>query len=122
MNVINANHFGPIVLKSLDLGLDQLVKNVPDAIVVVDVESGAIVLWNPAAEATFGYTESDVLGCSIDIILPGRSKEQHRAGFARYLRTGHGSFINRGRAVELSALTKAGNAIIVELSASAIED
>ena len=49
----------------------QIVEAIGDAIVASDA-SGAITLWNPAAQRMFGYTESEAVGQSLDIIIPQR--------------------------------------------------
>jgi PAS domain-containing protein len=39
-----------------DFGIGQLFAVAGDAVVVGDVGNGRVVLWNPAAEAMFGYS------------------------------------------------------------------
>lgn len=70
---------------ALDLG--QLVTAIGDAIVVTDA-SGAITFWNPAAERVFGYTESEALGQSMDLIIPERLRKRHWDGYHQTMRTG----------------------------------
>ncbi len=56
----------------------------PNAIVAVDGE-GRITYANPQAERTFGYPPAELIGQSVDILLPGRVAEghaAHRAAFA----------------------------------------
>lgn len=71
---------------ALDLG--SLVAALGDAVVACDA-SGAIVLWNPAAERLFGYEESEALGQSLDIIIPQRLQQRHWDGYHKTMETGH---------------------------------
>lgn len=70
----------------LDLG--SLVAALGDAVVACDA-SGAIVLWNPAAERLFGYEEREALGQSLDIIIPQRLQKRHWDGYHKTMETGH---------------------------------
>lgn len=67
--------------------LKQLVEALGDAIVIADA-SGAITLWNPAAERIFGFTESEALGKSLDIITPQRLQHRHWEGYHKTMATG----------------------------------
>ena len=42
---------------------------------------GRIVLWNPAAERLFGFTEAEAVGRSLDLIIPERFRERHWTGY-----------------------------------------
>ncbi|KQO45753.1 PAS domain-containing protein [Methylobacterium sp. Leaf85] len=70
-------------------GIDfsQLVEAAGDAIVVSDPE-GAIVVWNAAAERIFGFSSSEALGQSLDLITPERQRQRHWDGYAKTMRTG----------------------------------
>jgi PAS domain S-box-containing protein len=70
---------------TVDLG--DLVSAMGDAVVVSDA-SGAIILWNKAAERLFGYSEAEALGQSLDIMIPERLRERHWAGYAKTMETG----------------------------------
>ena len=59
-----------------------------DAIIAAGSD-GSIVLWNPAAERLFGYTESEALGKSLDLIIPERLRDRHWEGYRRVMQTGH---------------------------------
>jgi PAS domain S-box-containing protein len=103
-----------------DLGIGTLFERIRDAVIVADAESQRIMLWNPAAERMFGYSSSEALECKVEALVPERLKAQHRAGTARYAKTGHGPYIDSHEVLELPALTKSGEEIYVELSLSPI--
>jgi PAS domain S-box-containing protein len=65
----------------------ELVAAVGDAVMAADA-SGKIVLWNPASERMFGYTESEALGKSLDIIIPQRQQQRHWDGYEKTMATG----------------------------------
>ncbi|MBA2449971.1 MAG: PAS domain S-box protein [Chloroflexi bacterium] len=104
-----------------DLGFGRLFWRIPEAVVVGDANSGRIVLWNPAAEALFGYSAAEAVGMLLEVLVPDRLKDQHRAGLARFRAGGHGAVIDAGGATELPALHKTGEEIHIELSLSPVE-
>jgi PAS domain S-box-containing protein len=108
----------PVVSGAPDLQVGPLFERVLDAIVVARAATGEIVLWNTAAEKLFGYTAAEIVGKSIEILMPEAIAEVHRAGMARYLRTGHGLIIDADGPVEMPARTRAGQDVRIELSLS----
>ena len=72
---------------SHDLDFRQLVAAAGDAIVVSDAD-GLITYWNAAAMRIFGFAEADVLGVSLDIIIPERLRERHWEGYHKTMATG----------------------------------
>jgi PAS domain S-box-containing protein len=90
-----------------------------DAVVVMD-STGCIVEWNPAAEATFGWSKSEALGKRVsELIVPPRFREQHEAGLARYLSGGEGRMLHRR--VELDAVRRDGTLFPIELAISEVD-
>lgn len=75
------------------IDFEQLVAAVGDAIVVSDA-SGAITLWNPAAERMFGYTQSEALGQSLDLMIPQRLRGRHWDGYHKTMATGQTRYGN----------------------------
>jgi PAS domain S-box-containing protein len=85
-----------------------------DCVVVVD-EAGSIVVFNSAAEQTFGYSRADAIGRPmVDLIIPPGLRAAHLAGFNRHLRTGHRNLL--GRRIELEAMRSDGSTFPVELA------
>jgi PAS domain S-box-containing protein len=72
---------------STSIDLNQLVEAVGDAIVVCDA-SGAITLWNPAAERMFGFSQAEAVGQSLDLIIPERQRQRHWDGYNKTMETG----------------------------------
>ncbi|MGD8673184.1 MAG: PAS domain S-box protein [Thiogranum sp.] len=70
-----------------EIELHQLVEAIGDAVIVAD-RNGAIALWNPAAERIFGFTETEALGRSLDLIIPERQREKHWNGYNQTMQTG----------------------------------
>jgi len=103
-----------------ELGFGKLFERIREAVIVADARTRRIVLWNPAATNIFGYSTSEALELNLEKLVPEPLKAQHRAGITRYAETGHGSYIDSRRLLELPALTKSGEEICVELSLSPI--
>jgi diguanylate cyclase (GGDEF)-like protein/PAS domain S-box-containing protein len=103
-----------------DSGMDQLLENVSDAVVVVDASSGRIVLWNAAATKIFGYSSSEARYHSWTVIVPERLKAQCEAGMARYRDTGHGPYIDSHVVLDLPAVRRDGEEITIEIALSPI--
>jgi PAS domain S-box-containing protein len=75
-------------IPEMSIGYQQVVEALGDAIVICD-RDGVIRLWNAAAERLFGFTRTDALGKSLDLIIPERLRERHWTGFTRTMATGH---------------------------------
>jgi PAS domain S-box-containing protein len=88
-------------------------ENATVAILVIDEES-TIEFANPAAERIFGYTTPEMLGRSLDMLMPEDRRPLHDAGIRRYLETGRRHITWEG--VELPGLTKDGRVIPLEIS------
>lgn len=85
-----------------------------DCVVVID-ETGAVVEFNPAAEATFGHARADALGRPItELIVPPAMRARHADGFRRYLDTGRGTML--GHRVEVEGMRADGSVFPVELA------
>ena len=77
-----------------------------DCIVTID-DRGRVVEFNPAAEETFGYPAEEVMVEMADLIVPQHLRDQHRAGFTRYLETEEARIL--GRRLELTGVRADGH-------------
>src|SRR6516225_3601027 len=76
-----------------NIDYEQLVNAIGDAVIISDA-SGAITLWNPAAERMFGFTQSEALGQSLDLIIPERLRGRHWDGYHKTMATGQTRYGN----------------------------
>lgn len=97
-----------------------VIKAAMDCVVAID-ENGRIVAFNPAAEATFGHRESEVLGCELaEMLIPQALRDAHHAGMERYLSTGEARMLGQRR-VQVEALHKDGHQVPIELTITDVE-
>ena len=90
-----------------------VVGTTPDAVVLAD-RNGTMILWNQSAARLFGYTEKEVIGQPLTLLMPHRYREAHLAGMIRLETTGETRVM--GRTVELHGLRKDGTEFPLELS------
>jgi PAS domain S-box-containing protein len=95
------------------LDLKAVVEAVGDAVVACD-EAGAITLWNPAAERLFGFSETEALGASLDIIIPERMRKRHWDGYHETMKTGITKYGHD--VLRVPALNKAGGTLSVSFT------
>ena len=81
-------------------------------------QEGTIQTVNRAACKLFQYTESELLGNNIKIIVGGAHAKKHDMYLKRYIKTGEARVMGKKR--ELPARRKDGSQIIVELSLSEV--
>lgn len=92
---------------------EAIVAQAPVSIILAD-RNGAIVVWNRASEALFGYAASEVLGKSLDVIIPEHLRASHWAGFDKSLATGATKYA--GRVMTTRAVHKNGGKVYVDFS------
>jgi diguanylate cyclase (GGDEF)-like protein/PAS domain S-box-containing protein len=90
-----------------------------DCVITMDTD-GRIIEFNTAAERTFGYERSGVVGKELaDVIIPPSMRARHREGLKR-LRAGGQSEI-LGKRLELTGMRADGSEFPVELTVTGVE-
>ncbi len=97
--------------------LQSIIQNYSDAVIALDNDY-KIFFWNKGAERIFGYTAEEMLGNTVDPIVPQELKEKGELQwlFEETLRRG---YIEN---YETERVTKDGRRIIINLSRSLIKD
>lgn len=100
--------------------LQAIIDHAPDAFVSMD-SRGRIVEWNLEAERLLGWSREEACGQTVrDLIVPPESRDAHAHGLGRFLDTGQSRLLNQP--VEVSAVTRDGRRVPVELTIAATGD
>jgi protein-histidine pros-kinase len=113
-----APRYGTVLARILERRYRDLLDAAPDAMVIVDGH-GEIVLVNQQTERTFGYHRDELLGRSVEALVPERFRGGHGAHRAAYLHEPRPRPMGSG--LELYALRKDGSEFPTEISLSAVE-
>lgn len=100
-------------LLSREAHLQSILDTVPDAMIVID-ERGIISSFSSAAERVFGYTQAEVSGKNMKMLMPQPYRGDHDGYLQNYARTGERHIIGIGRVVV--AERKDGTTFPIELS------
>ncbi len=111
----NGNVPNSLEERAADARFKGLLEAAPDAIVIVD-EAGKIVIANTQAERLFGYDGSEMIGESIEMLLPKHLRALHERHRDDY----HHKPATRpmGSGLDLTACRKDGTEVPVEISLS----
>jgi len=86
--------------------------------VVID-HAGTIVLVNAQTETVFGYERSELLGQSVDVLVPSNLHELHRKHRSEYVNEPH--VRSMGSGLDLRARRKDGSEFPVEISLAPLQ-
>jgi|SRR6478609_4339813 len=91
-----------------------------DAIIATD-RGGVVNFWNPGAMRIFGYTPSEAIGQSLDLIIPENLRARHWDGYRRVMETGESRY-GAGQLLSVPGVTKDGRRISVEFTIVMLRD
>src|ERR1700748_3746860 len=95
--------------------LNAIIQNAIDGIITID-ERGHIETINPSACKLFHYTQEEVVGKNISMLMPQPYRKDHDAYIQRYQHTGEAHIIGIGR--EVTGLKKDGTTFPFRLGVS----
>ena len=104
-------------LQESELTSHALFEAAAQAIFIVD-EGGKIVMANPATEKLFGYAPQELLGKSVDLLVPEPLRRDHVAHRERYF--AHPQNRPMGLGMDLQARRKDGTEFFAEISLASI--
>ena len=85
-------------LRERETHLQSILDTVLDATVVIDT-AGIMSSFNKSAERQFGYSQDEVIGKNVSMLMPSPYREQHDNYLSRYLSTGEKRIIGIDRVV-----------------------
>lgn len=95
----------------------HLLDAAPDAMITID-PAGRIATVNAQAEGMFGHARAEMLGRDIEMLMPPRFRERHRAHRATYM--ARPRLREMGANMDLAGLRRDGSEFPVEISLSPI--
>ena len=97
----------------------RIVEQTTDAVIFADRE-GLIRIWNQGAESLFGFPAGEVLGKSLDVIIPEELRRKHWEGYNKAIETGRTRL--GSRVLTTRSRHKDGSRLYVDLSFKVIVD
>lgn len=104
-------------LRESEARVHAIVETAAEGIIVIG-EQGIIERFNPAAERMFGYTEAEVMGKNISMLMPAPYREEHDGYLARYLKTGEKKIIGIRR--EMVGMRSGGATFPMDIAVSEV--
>lgn len=105
-----------IAIRTSEEKFRMFIESAPIATIINDLD-GKIVLLNNAAERLFGYAHNELIGESIQVIVPDELRDNHRLQISEFIFAEHQK---RSEAQELLARHKYGNSFPAEIQLSLV--
>jgi PAS domain S-box-containing protein len=105
-------------LRGREEALDRTLAAMPDAVVIVD-DAGAIVQVNDHASELFGYRRDELIGASIEMLVPDSARPAHVAHREHYLTRPVARPMGGG--LKLAARRKDGSEVAVDINLSPLD-
>lgn len=98
--------------------LEWLLESATDAMIIIDGE-GRIILANPVIEQLFGYPRRELIGKSMEILLPERFRKGHHSHLTGYFTNPNVRAMGAG--MELFGLRQDGSELSIDASLSPLK-
>ena len=98
--------------------MQGVIKTAVDGIIAID-ERGRIEWLNPSALRIFGYTQEELIGQNIKVLMPDPYHTQHDQYLSNYHQTGQAKIIGIGR--EVKGRRKDGSIFPIDLAVSEVK-
>ena len=92
--------------------LNAVMNSVAEGIITIDSD-GIIVMLNREVQAIWGYSEEELIGQTLEFLMPEKYRDSHATGLQRYLKTGSGAVL--GERLELEGLRADGSTFPMDL-------
>ena len=131
---ISPNHYSGVVLTFIDITelrraeeslleretrMKALLDTIPDGYILIDTE-GFIQEVNDAVQQLTGFSEKELIGQQVGMLMPEDAAKEHAKSIRSYLKEGDPNILNRPR--KLIAQHKDGSAIPILLTVSEASD
>lgn len=104
------------ILSDTQEHLGAILHNMIDGIITID-EGGEILSANPAVEEIFGYTQLEIVGRNVSLLMPEPDHSRHDGYLEAYRRTGEAKILGYGPQ-EVMAKRKDGSVFPMDLAIS----
>ncbi|MGK0523857.1 MAG: diguanylate cyclase (GGDEF)-like protein/PAS domain S-box-containing protein [Pseudomonadales bacterium] len=105
------------IARCAEIETDSILESAADGI-IISTSDGCIVRINREAERIFGYPREDLVGRSVNELIPVRHRKAHGTYHSRYTRRPKA----RTMGGTIAALRKDGDEVSVEISLSPVQD
>jgi PAS domain S-box-containing protein len=106
-------------LRKLEARLSDILRIAPEVIISTDID-GEILMFNDAAESTFGYERDDMIGQSLDVLLPEQVRSAHGRHIKAFVEGGDVQRLMGGRG-EISGRRRDGTVFPADASISKLQ-
>lgn len=96
--------------------VSSLIEGAVDGIITIDEQSLLIEPMNAAASEMFGYEKEELLGKTIEVLMPEPERSMHQKAIDGYVATGNTTVIGQTR--EVRGLHKDGTTFPIEIGVS----